>query len=533
MAFLLTLLLALGGLQAPAATGTAAIEGVVTRAGTSQPIEKVRVVVVSDQGWYSEAMTDGNGRYVVSNLPAGIFYLSVEAEGYFDNYSKSSTRVRLGLSDRQRLRHDAALFAVSSISGRIVDDNREPVAEIRVELLRQSHDSTGRVIWRSVASAVTDETGAYRFEDLPSGEFYIRASQKPLDAVPDLNSAEIAKTFFPGVLDPRGAAAISLRDGDRKTAEFSLAKGRTFAIAGTIKNADESRLQRVMLFALPQDRSIPLDEFFPSGVSVDEKFELKGLLPGSYDLLVLSFASNQSGSDSSRENSPARAAKGFVQIRDEDVRDLRFSLETSGDVSGRIKFVGKSVPLPGLQLTLTRRDFVKSLTQLGVLESPESFRFSGAVPGVYDVQVRIPGGNAYVADVRVLGRSIVDDGLTVGQDAVDSLEVWLDVEGGIVRGSVTSPKKLPAVVVLAPQASRRQSPTLFRTIVLDDPSEPFVLSSVLPGLYSLFAFELGSIDEVLPILSPDFLSLYQSKSISINIEKGATVTPAPLSLISR
>jgi hypothetical protein len=528
MAFLLTVLFLLGGLQDRAATGTAAIEGIVTRAGTSQPIENARVMVSSNQGSYL-TMTDRNGHYLVSNMPVGTFYIEVEAEGYLNYPPKSGIRVRLSLSDRQRLRHDAALSAFSSIGGRIVDVNREPLAEIDVEILRQSPDLTGRAVWRRVASTVTDEKGAYRFEDLPSGDFYIRASQKTLDVNPDLNSAEMTKTFFPGVLDPRGAAPISVRDGDTKTAEFALAKGRTFTIAGTIKNADESRLQRVMLFVLPQDSGIPLDEFFPSGIGVNEKFELNGLLPGSYDLFVLSFASNQSSED----KNPARAAKGFVQIRDEDVRDLRFSLETSGDVSGRIKFVGKSVPLPRLQLTLARRPFIASLAQAGVIESPESFRFSGAVPGVYDVVVNFQGDNAYVADVRAFGRSIVDDGLTVGPDAVESLEVWIDVDGGTVKGSITSPKKSPVVVVLASRASRRQSPASLRTTALDDPSKPFNFASVPPGLYSLFAVELASIDEVLPILSPDFLSLYQSKSISINVDKGSTVTPAPLVLISR
>ena len=43
---------------------------------------------------------------------------------------------------------------------------------------------------------------------------------------------------------------------------------------------DESPLRQVMLFVLPQDSGIPLDEFFTTGVSVKEKFELKGLLPG-------------------------------------------------------------------------------------------------------------------------------------------------------------------------------------------------------------------------------------------------------------
>jgi hypothetical protein len=521
MRLLLAALLTLIGVQELAPTGTASLEGRVTRAGTSQPIVNARVAVWGDRGPDFQATTDGNGHFVVSNMPVGIFNIKVQAEGYLPNPLPNMV-VRIGLSDRQRLRHDVVLSAVSSVSGRIVDDNREPLPGLRVEILRQSHDETGRVAWQGVASAVTDDKGAYRFEDLRSGDFYVRASRNP----------ELTVTYFPGTLDPRTAAPISLRDGDAKTADFHLAKGRTFSLAGTIRNADDSPLRPVTLFVLPLDSRIPLDEFFTTGVSVKERFELKGLLPGAYDLFAVSFPVHQVNP---KIDIPMRGAKAFVQIRDEDVQDLRFVLETGGDVSGHLKIVGKDAPLPPVRLVLKRRDdFLSGMARAGVLEPPNSFRFSDTVPGVYDISAVIREGNAYVADVRAFGRSIVDDGLTVGHDSVDSLEILIDLEGGTVKGSIaTSTKKSSVLVVLAPQASRRKGNALFRAEGLEDSSQPFTFSGVPPGLYSLFAVELASIDEVVPFLSPDFLSLYQNRSTSISVEKGATLTTAPLSFISR
>jgi hypothetical protein len=495
------------------------------------------VAIWGDRGPDFQATTNGNGHFVVSNMPAGIFNIQVLAEGYLPNPLPKMV-VRIGLNDRQRLRHDVVLSAVSTISGRIVDDNREPLEGISVELLRQSRDVTGKVAWQGEASVLTDDKGSYRFEDLRSGDFYVRASQKP----------QLTVTYFPGTLDPRSAAPISLRDGDARTAEFSLAKGRTYSIAGTVKNADESPLRPVTLFVLPQDKGIPLDEFFTTGVPVNEKFELKGLLPGAYDLFAVSLPVRQSRAPvriitnqgettiipTERPAIPIRGAKGFVQIRDEDVRDIRFLLETGGNVSGHLKMVGRNVPLPPLRLVMKRRDdFLSGMARAGVLEPPDSFRFSDTVPGVYDISAVIQDGNAYVSDVRAFGRSIVDEGLTVGHDAVDSLEIMIEPEGGTVKGSITSTKKAPVVVVLAPQGSRRKMQDLFRAEGLGDPSEPFTLSGVPPGLYSLFAFELTSIDEVLPFLSPDFLSPYHNRSTPISVEKGATVTTAPLPLISR
>jgi hypothetical protein len=534
MRFLLVALLWLSGLQDPVPAGTAAVEGVVTRAGSSQPIENAHIVLFGDRGPRFEARTDGNGHFIVSNMPAGIFNIQVQADGYRGYPPSDLMVVRIGLSAGQRLRRDVALSVSSSISGLILDDNREPMTGISVELVQQSPDFTGRITWQRVGSAFTDDKGVYRFSDLPPGDFYVRASRKPLQAVPNREFTRSTTTFFPGTLDPRAAASISLRAGDIKTADFSLLNDKTFAIAGTIKNEDGSPLQSVRLFVLPQDPTTPLDEL-SQGISVNEKFELKGLLPGVYDLFAVSSSpSRRTSAGVFTETGPSRAVKSFVEIRDEDVRDLQLSLEIGGDVSGRIRFVGKNVELPRLRLMLTRRDGLNSgIPRPGVLESPESFKFSGAVPGVYDLSVVIPGSNAYVTDVRAFGRSIVDEGLTIDHGAVDSLEVWIDVDGGTVSGRIASTKKSPVVVVLAPNPSQGKFRLLLKAEGLEDPSKPFSFSGVPPGLYSLFAFELASIDEVLPILSPDFLPLYQSKSISINVEKGATVTPPPLNLISR
>jgi hypothetical protein len=262
---------------------------------------------------------------------------------------------------------------------------------------------------------------------------------------------------------------------------------------------------------------------------VDEEFELKGLLPGAYDLFAVTLPIHRTTS-LGRVDSPMRAAKRFVQIKDEDVRDLSFVLEEGASVSGRITNVNKDSALPRVQLVIKRRD---GFLSLGFRVVTDSFNFSDLAPGVYDISASIQEGNGYVSDVRALGRSIVQEGLTVGHDAIDSVEILVATDGGVVKGSITSTKKVPVVVVLAPQGSPRNREGLFKVQGLNDPSEPFTFSGVVPGLYSLFAFELKSLDEEVPILSPGFLSPYQSRGASITVEKGATVTTAPLSLISR
>jgi len=525
MTLLLAVLLALIGVQDTTPAGTASVEGVVTKAGTPQPVANASVVI-----WCCpfspdfEAATDGNGHFVVSNLPAGSFHIEVKAEGYLP-YPLPNTVSFIRLSDGQHLRQDVVLSATSSISGRIVDDNRDPLAGVSVDLLQRSRDFAGRLSWRSVASDVTDEKGSYRFQDVHSGDFFVRATRKEDQAL----------TYFPGTPDPRAAAPIPVRDGDVRSAEFSLAKAKTFSIAGTVQYADQTPLRAVTLYVLPQDSGIPLDESFTKGIPVEEKFELKGLLPGAYDLLAVSLPVHRTGS-LGRVDFPMRAAKGFVQIRDEDVRDLSFVLEAGGDVSGHLKVVGGNAPLPRVQVMLKRRDgFPSGMSPFGLMVQADAFKFADMAPGVYDLSAQIVqgDGSAYISDVRALGRSIVSEGLTVGQDPIDSVEVLIDPDGGTIKGSVTSTKKSRILVVLAPQGSPRNVDALLKAQGLEDTSEPFTFSGVAPGLYSLFAIELKSRDEDVPVLSPEFLSSYQNRGVPIRVEKGAMVTTAPLSLISR
>src|SRR5436190_16753564 len=126
MSLLLAAVLALIGVQGTPPAGTASVEGVVTKAGTSQPVANASVVI-----WWSpfspnfEATTDGNGHFIVSNMPAGNFHIEVKAEGYLP-YPLPDRPSFIGLRDGQHLRQDVVLSATSSISGRIVDDNREP-----------------------------------------------------------------------------------------------------------------------------------------------------------------------------------------------------------------------------------------------------------------------------------------------------------------------------------------------------------------------------------------------------------------------
>jgi Carboxypeptidase regulatory-like domain len=564
---MIVLIVALLVMASPQETqnGPAAIEGVVTRAGSLQPVWNARVAIWGDSGPDFETKTDANGRYVFSNLPPGIFNIEVEAEGYLTVPNPSSSdRIRLTVVNGQRVRRDIALSATSKLSGRILDANRDPIGGIAVEILTLAQDRTERRAWRVVKTATTDAKGEYRVEGLPADDYYVRAAQKPsASLLVRLNSEDVIKTYFPGTLDAPTAAAIPLRDGGEQYAEFSLAGGRTYTVTGTITNSDSPTVPSVRLYAIPQDARIPLDSVATAGISVVGDFQLKGLLPGLYDLFAVAFATHQVvyGDAGVREvdktDAPMRLAKTPIEIRDADVRDVRLILDPPADVKGRIRIMGsngQSVVLESnqdplapinlktgsttiqIRLGLTRnQDFVDGIVipRLGSVAG-DSFVFSGVPAGVYDVSISELGSDKiYVADVREDGRSVFDEGLEVRSQPIDSLEVFLGFDGGAIEGAVVAAKKSPVLVVLAPPISRRKNRTLYKTVTLTDTSKSFRFSNVAPGLYSLFAFELGTDKDNVPYLSQDYLSLYTQQAVSVIAESGSIVVSRPVSLITR
>lgn len=137
-------------------------------------------------------------------------------------------------------------------------------------------------------------------------------------------------TYFPGTLDAPTAAAVHLRAGDEANADFSLLSGRAYSIAGTVTNSDLSKVASVRLHAIPQDPRIPLDSAVTAGVFVSGDFQLRGLLPGIYDLFAVSFPTHMTNwvvemregeiarlTELPTVSFPMRVAKASVEIRDE------------------------------------------------------------------------------------------------------------------------------------------------------------------------------------------------------------------------
>jgi hypothetical protein len=124
--------------------------------------------------------------------------------------------------------------------------------------------------------------------------------------------------------------------------------------------------------------------------------------------------------------------------------------------------------------------------------------------------------NAYVADIRQSGMSIYDDGLGIGFQNIQPLEILVKTDGGAVEGTVHDSNQKPvagATVVLLPPMQHRQNPALFKTAT-SDASGHFSLIGIRPDEYKLLAW-----DSILPgaYMNSDFIKQYEDKETSVNV----------------
>lgn len=229
----------------PAPGGTARIRGRVVQAGATTPIRRAMVTLSGEQNLTRIVTTDADGRYEISELPAGRFNLTVTKGGYVStSYGQRrpfETPRPVVLAAGQVLeRIDIGLPQGGVIVGRVLDRSGEPAvgADIGVERYQYAPDGQ-RKLTRVAVSAVVDDRGAFRVFGLPPGEYVVNANIRQRPSLPGTASAGapvVANllTYFPGTPNAAEAGVIVLGIGEEAPVQFSMVSGRLGAVSGTV-----------------------------------------------------------------------------------------------------------------------------------------------------------------------------------------------------------------------------------------------------------------------------------------------------------
>lgn len=210
--------------------GTASIAGRIVATDTGRPLKRARVVVAGGASGDAvrpyTATTDDQGRYKVSALPSGTYSITATKTGFVD--AAFGQRRALGsgtpieLSDGQQLSSvDLKLARGGVVTGRVLDEDGEPIARAVVTVLRQQY-VRGEKQLAPAGSDQSDDRGQFRVFGLPPGDYYVSAAAGAVErilrqlvdpggaAIDQPESTGYAATYFPGVTSAGEATRVKL-----------------------------------------------------------------------------------------------------------------------------------------------------------------------------------------------------------------------------------------------------------------------------------------------------------------------------------
>jgi Carboxypeptidase regulatory-like domain len=443
---------------APPPPVNASISGVVKDANSGKPLPNYMVSTDVNATWVDNAiltssatrrrqvMTDDNGRYKLSDLTPGPYRVHANNPQSFGHEVTRS--VTLPGSDLDGI--DFSFIAEGSISGRVVDDNREPAPGMTVFLITREY-YLGTLGYFLRSSATTNDRGEYRLERVEAGHPYFVMAEKrdrslparsevPLN--PRLRKRVPIRTWYPNVPMKEGAIAVTVRPSEhREGIDIEVKKSASYCIDGTLLGANGAGSLRFGIEALqPSSGQSSGGGMFMAPIggttSADGQFRICDLYPTTYRL-----TGTEESRGPARQQPPSYVA-ATITITDRDLSGLRIAAMPGVPLDGEVVWDGDPPPTPtaakvGLFLEPLLRSFFSGENNDARPEIPGTFSFSGLLVDDYHVRATLNSPGLYVKDVQYGGRSVRYEPLHFGSAVGNTgMRVIVGRDGGTISARV-------------------------------------------------------------------------------------------------
>ncbi len=512
-----------------------AIEGRVLNAATGEPLKKANLTLrrtdvtpnmMTPPTSYGTS-TDEGGGFAMKDLDPGKYRLYVNRTGFVSTEYGARGPMRQGatlsLDPGQRLQGLAfRLTPHAVITGRVVDEDGEPVANVQVQTMRYRY-SNGRKQLAPFGGASTNDLGEYRIFGLAPGRYYLSATYRSNAAFePSVDrSANQAPeegyvpAYYPGTTDPASAAAIDVPPGGQlRGMDLKLSKTRTVRVRGHVQNLSGSGRSITQVMLTPRDSMGYFGMTRPVVSPTQGDFEIRGVSPGAYILVA-------SVSDSGKHF----AARQPLDVGNSNVENVIITIPPNMEVTGQVRVEGDKPPdVSNVRISLRPREQGQIMfgpMSSGRVNDGGGFVLSNVSPDNYNVAVTgLPDGY-YVKSAAMGQDDILDAGVNLSRGAGGALSIVLSPGAGQVDGAVVNAEQQPApaaTVVLAPKdANRRDQMQSYKTTTTDQYGR-FTLKSLDPGEYKLFAWEDV---EYGAYMDPDFMKPVEDKGFSVTIQENS------------
>jgi hypothetical protein len=488
------------------APATATISGRVTFG--DQPASGVTVTLTSrrmamDQNTpLIKAVTDNEGRFQLTNIAAGTYLVAPLAPGFLPANSRSFYEEGKSITIDEGETVEDVDFVIKRggvITGRITDENHEPIIEIRVNLLRLDERGQSQNFYvRSPFMNTTDDRGVYRIYGLPAGRYKISVGEQS-----DSNTIAIGlgnifyhRTFHPDVTDESKTEIIELADsGEAINVDVSInSKIKSHLVTGRMVYAATGKPVANVSYGYgtvnaPPGETPRMGASGWNGNRTNSKgeFRLENIMPGRYSVFVVR-----------EEATEIYSEPAMFDVKDSNVSGIEVKVRSGASISGFAVIEGANNPalaqaLSQIRLSaqVTPRTLESGFWNPPKISSDGSFRITGLRAGKVQFYA-----NDYMNDKKLILSRVelngveIKDGLELkdGEQLFGVRLVFVPCTAAI-RGQITIENgELPEGTRLIVRARRlgENEPNLQGSMAIEaDTRRRFILEGLAAGEYEL------------------------------------------------
>ena len=394
--------------------GTAILKGRVVDAATGQPLRRVNVNAFGESG-RGGAVTDGEGRFEIRELPAGKYSVGAHRSGYlsasFGQRVVEAPGTPIEVRDGQTVEQiNLRLLRGGVVTGRVVDEYGDPAIGANVQVLRyQFHNGTRRLVPVGGGFGLnrTDDRGEFRLYGLPAGQYYVSArpenlmgnvviyaAGRPQDGAAEASAP--ALSYYPNSPDPGGAQRVTVAAGRETTGiNIALVSTRVVSVRGrAVQSNGEPFAGGFVQFTLRGESGGGSFTNSSARVAADGSFEALNVQPGRYTLMVRR--------PNSRDEDDSEVGYASVVVGYEDLDNVMIVGSRGGILRGSF-VTDEGVPMP----------IKASLLMVHVMPADNDEPYFGTRPPRVqdDYTFELKGG---FGRVRIVASPMMDPGISPG-----------------------------------------------------------------------------------------------------------------------
>ena len=459
---------------------TGRITGRVIASDNGRPVKRARVFVTAvELPGGRGIMTDDQGIFDISELPAGRYTLTVSKTGFVSlSYGQRrplQAGTPLQLNDGQTLKGiEFQLPRGSVIGGRVLDEDGEAMPGVMVRVMRYQYLQGDRRLTPAGAGQ-TDDKGMYRVWGLMPGDYYVTAVARggPFGGGPfggiggpggpggfagrggrgggpgaaqgggDQEQINYAPTYYPGVPSVNEAKAITLGlSQEQLDINFNMLLVRVARITGHVLNPDGTPVTSGNV-NLGLDagggggRGNQIGMNYGGRIQWDGAFTIGNVAPGRYMLRAR-------GDDG---DTPQYAAQALT-VSGDDLDDVTVMLAPAATITGTVTFAGTAGATPDLsQFRITAPSAEQSDVgpqQNARIGKDGTFAIVGVAAGSHFVRSAGAARGFILKSVAINGRDVTDAPLTLraGETLANVSVVFTDQQNEI-NGTLTNEQGTP------------------------------------------------------------------------------------------